>query len=191
MPARGCRSGPAWESVTGARVEVMNGDGNGWAAGPGDGRVWGRFGAAGLMLLAGTGADVQVLMQHRAQWTNAGGTWALPGGARDSHESPTEAALREAVEECSIDPDLVEILHAEVTAGPFPADPARPELAGDWTYTTVIARTATGEPLRTHANEESLELRWVRLADLEELPLMPAFASSLTGLRQEVARLSP
>jgi len=130
------------------------------------------------MLLAGS----QVLMQHRALWTNNGGTWALPGGARDSHESTQEAAIREAVEECSLEPSLIEVLHEEVTAGPYPGD--------GWTYTTVIARTTTGQPLKTFANEESLELRWVELEELEDLPLMPAFAESLPALVQVIDRLS-
>lgn len=170
---------------------VMIGDGNGWAAGPGA-RVWGRFGAAGLMLLAAEGreGDPLVLMQHRALWTNNGGTWALPGGARDSHETVVEAAVRETVEECSLEPSLIEVLHEQVTAGPFPADPAQPELAGGWTYTTVIARTTTGGPLRTFPNEESVELRWVRLSELSDLPLMPAFAKSLPELVQAIRRLS-
>ncbi|AGF73494.1 NUDIX hydrolase [Corynebacterium halotolerans] len=168
----------------------MNGDGNGWAAGPGGVKVWGRYGAAGLLLLAEPDATgVEVLMQHRAPWTNAGDTWALPGGARDSHESTAEAALREAIEECSLDPSLIDVLHEEITAGPFPADPDQPELAGDWTYTTVIARTRGGRRLLTHANEESLELRWVPLDELDSLPLMPAFQKALPGLREIIADL--
>lgn len=199
-------AGSGQERAGAATLECMNGDGNGWAAGPAGVKVWGRHGAAGLLLLAdgtsggcapggretadpaGTGAP-EVLMQHRAPWTNAGGTWALPGGARDSHESPAEAAVREAVEECSLDPRLIEVLHEEVTAGPFPPDPERPELAGDWTYTTVIARTTHGDRLRTHPNEESLELRWVPFDALESLPLMPAFRRSLPVLRRVVGQL--
>lgn len=129
-------------------------------------------------------------MQHRAHWTNNGGTWALPGGARDSHESVAEAALREAAEETGIDADQVEILHSLVTAGPFPGDPGRPELASGWTYTTVIARTTSGDVLDTTANEESLELRWVAVAEVDDLSLMPAFKSAwrdLRGLIGEVA----
>ncbi|QGU05604.1 NUDIX domain-containing protein [Corynebacterium comes] len=168
----------------------MDGDGNGWAAGPGGVKVWGRHGAAGLMLLDGS-EDPLVLMQHRALWTNNGGTWAMPGGARDSHESTAEAAVRETVEECSIEPSFIEVLGEVVTAGPYPADPRQPELAGGWTYTTVIARTTTGRTLKTFGNEESLALRWVPLSRLEELPLMPAFAAALPGLVQAIGRLRP
>ncbi|WP_290277061.1 NUDIX domain-containing protein [Corynebacterium faecale] len=172
----------------------MKGDGDGWAAGPAGSAMWGRNGAAGLLLVAGD-ADQSVdrwhvLLQHRAHWTNNGGTWALPGGARDSHESVAQAALREAAEETGIDAERVEILHSLVTAGPFPGDPKRPELASDWSYTTVIARTTSGDVLDTIANEESLELRWVAVGEVEDLALMPVFRSAwqdLKGLIGEVA----
>ena len=78
----------------------------------------------------------------------------------------------------------MEVLDSIVTAGPFPADPERPELAGNWTYTTVIARTKTGETLETTANEESLELRWVDIAAVDSLALMPAFAKAWHSLRK-------
>ena len=60
-------------------------------------------GAAGLLLRAprpdGTPA---VLLQHRAPWSHQGGTWGLPGGARDSHETAEQAAVREAHEEAGL-----------------------------------------------------------------------------------------
>ena len=78
---------------------------------------WGRFGAAGLLLRAplpdGTPA---VLLQHRAVWSHQGGTWALPGGARDSHESPEETAVREAQEEAGLVAEQLTV-RATVTAG--------------------------------------------------------------------------
>ncbi|WP_084168403.1 NUDIX domain-containing protein [Corynebacterium atypicum] len=134
----------------------MEGDGNGWAAGP-------------------DGAK----------------QWALPGGARDSHESAGAAALREAQEETGLRAADVEILGQARTAGPFAADPARPELAGGWSYTTVVARTRGGDKLPTVANEESLELRWVPLDQVHALPLMPAFAASLKTVARVAAELVP
>ena len=71
----------------------MLGDGNGWVISPNGEKYWGKFGAAGLFLQAGD----KILLQHRAAWTAQGDTWGIPGGARDSHETATEAALRETV----------------------------------------------------------------------------------------------
>lgn len=149
----------------------MRGDGNGWAQGPGDTQVWGRYGAAGLFLVAPL-IDA-VLLQHRAPWTASGGTWALPGGARDSHETAVDAALRETLEETGIEAQDVTVREALVTAGPFDSG---------WTYTTVTAVTATGEALTTTPNRESLELQWVRFGDVEKLPLLPAFGQAFPGL---------
>ncbi|SDR68154.1 8-oxo-dGTP diphosphatase [Corynebacterium timonense] len=147
----------------------MEGDGNGWVDGPNGLRLWGRFGAAGLFLQAGD----SVLLQHRAPWTAQGNTWGLPGGARDSHETVAEAALREAVEECDIDTSLVRVRDALVTAGPFESG---------WTYTTVLAATTTGQPIEVTPNAESEDLRWVPIDDVRSLPLHPGFEASLGRL---------
>ena len=139
--------------------------------------VWGKFGAAGLFLVAGD----EVLLQHRATWTNNGGTWGIPGGARDKPESPEQAALRETEEETGISPADVEVLDAVVTAGPF---------SEGWTYTTVLARTVSGQRLATTANEESAELRWVPFGQVEELELLAPFREALPGLRERWAELT-
>ena len=167
------------------------GSGNGWSVGPGGVPVWGLFGAAGLFILAegdGSSTTPSVLLQHRASWTNNGDTWGVPGGARDGHESPEEAAVRETVEECGIDPADIEILHSEVTAGPYP-QPDRPEAGEGWAYTTVIARTRDGRELETTANEESFELRWVPLDEVKDLPLIPPFRVALPRLREILHRV--
>lgn len=145
----------------------MLGDGNGWVHGAGGTKYWGLYGAAGLFLQAGD----TVLMQHRAWWTAQGGTWGIPGGARDSHETASEAAIRETVEECGIDPALVEVRGELLTT----------ERDG-WSYTTVLAHTSGGEQIPLEANEESEELRWVPLDNLRELPLHPGFAASLDAV---------
>ncbi|BDE12096.1 hypothetical protein Mkiyose1665_22450 [Mycobacterium kiyosense] len=143
---------------------------------------WGRFGAAGLLLRAprpdGTPA---VLLQHRAVWSHQGGTWGLPGGARDSHETPEQTAVREAREEAGLDAELLTVRTTLVTA----------EIAGlrgtRWSYTTVVADAA--ELLETVANRESAELRWVGEDDVAELPLHPGFAASWERLRGVLAGL--
>lgn len=152
------------------------GDGDGWVfSTETGGRYWGLYGAAGLLLRApradGTPA---VLLQHRAPWSHQGGTWALPGGARNSDESPEDAALREAHEEAGLSPDDLQV-RATVRTAHVVGSP------GDWHYTTVIADAH--KLLETVPNRESSELRWVAEDEVADLPLHPGFAASWRVLR--------
>jgi 8-oxo-dGTP diphosphatase len=113
-----------------------------------------------------------VLLQHRAPWSHQGGTWGLPGGARDSHESPEEAAVREAHEEAGLLSRFVSVRASVITATAS---------GTEWTYTTVVADAP--EQLDTVANFESAEMRWVGEDDVDELPLHPGFAASWQRLR--------
>jgi 8-oxo-dGTP diphosphatase len=149
------------------------GDGNGWVVCALGHRHWGRFGAAGL-LVASAG---HVLLQHRAPWTHEGGTWAVPGGARDSDEAPLAAAVREAVEETSLDPRLA----VPVT-----------ELVDDhggWSYTTVVARADQRMAVES-TNPESTEMRWWPVDDVDDLLLHHGFAATWPELRTLVAELA-
>ena len=154
----------------------MQGDGDGWVISDSGAHYWGRYGAAGLLLRAprpdGTPA---VLLQHRAVWSHQGGTWGLPGGARDSDETAEQTAVREAREEAGLVAELLAVRATLVTA----------EVAGiggtHWSYTTVIADA--GELLRTVPNRESAELRWVGEDEVAGLPLHPGFAASWERLR--------
>jgi 8-oxo-dGTP diphosphatase len=148
----------------------VQGDGNGWTTCDLGHRHWGRHGAAGLLLHAvDNDSRVRVLLQHRAAWSHFGGTWGLPGGARDSHENAAATALREAVEETSLDAGLVRV------RGEFVDDHGR------WTYTTVYADTP--ERLRVTPNRESAELDWVVLDGVTDRPLHPGFAATWQAVR--------
>jgi len=112
----------------------------------------------------------QILLQHRAPWVHNGDTWGIPGGARDSHESTIEGAFREAVEETGIDTALLTPLHV------FCDD------HGSWKYETVIARAEEG--LVAHeVNDESHEVRWVEMDEVNELTLHPSFEKSWPALK--------
>jgi 8-oxo-dGTP diphosphatase len=160
----------------------VQGDGDGWVISNSGVPYWGRYGAAGLLLRAprpdGTPA---VLLQHRAVWSHQGGTWGLPGGARDSHETPADTAVREAREEAGLLAERLAVRGAVVTA----------KIAGiggtHWTYTTVVADAA--ELLHTVPNRESAEMRWVAEDEVDRLPLHPGFAKSWHRLRTESALL--
>jgi 8-oxo-dGTP diphosphatase len=149
-----------------AKSHRNSGDGNGWVRCSFGHRHWGRFGAAGLLITDGT----QVLLQHRAAWTHEGDTWAVPGGARDSHEEPITAALREAAEETSLD------LAAIAPFGEWIDD------HGGWSYTTIIARTAPGLVV-VPTNFESAAIRWWPIDQVAGLRLHQGFATTWPSLR--------
>jgi 8-oxo-dGTP diphosphatase len=148
------------------------------------GRFWGRHGAAGLLLRAPRpDGSAAVLLQHRAPWSHQGGTWGLPGGARDSHETPEQAAVREAHEEAGLTADRLTVRTTVVTAEIDGGDSG----GAAWTYTTVIADAA--EELHTVPNRESAELRWVGEDEVDSLPLHPGFAASWQRLRAVTASI--
>jgi 8-oxo-dGTP pyrophosphatase MutT (NUDIX family) len=141
---------------------VSGRSGDAWVEGPTGARYWGRFGAAGLLAWdAGRG----ILLQHRAQWSHFGGTWGLPGGARHEGEDAVTGAIREAGEEAGVSASDIEVIDTSVFD------------LGFWSYTTVIARVRHPfEPVIS--DPESIELRWVPLGEVEDLPLHPGFAAS-------------
>lgn len=159
-------------------VERVRGDGDGWVVSDAGTHHWGRHGAAGLLLRAlRDDGSAAVLLQHRAPWSHQGGTWGLPGGARDSHETVEQAAVREAVEEAGLPPDQVNVRVTVVTAEVGTAGTRT-----HWTYTTVIADAPA--LLDTVPNGESAELRWVGVDEVDGLPLHPGFEASWQRLRQ-------
>ena len=144
-------------------------DGDGWIQCQCGGKHWGLFGAAGLVLVR----DQSILLQHRAPWVHNGDTWGIPGGARDSHETPLEAALREANEEIGIDIKLLnavdEFVDNHIT----------------WSYHTIIA-TASPELIAHEMNDESLEVKWIPIAEIENQKLHPSFANTWPKLREKL-----
>lgn len=160
----------------------MRGDGDGWVVSDTGAAFWGRHGAAGLLLRAPRPDGVPaVLLQHRAPWSHQGGTWGLPGGARDSHETAEQAAVREAHEEAGLAAHRLIVRTTVITAEVSGHGGAR------WTYTTVIADAP--ELLDTTPNRESAELRWVAEDEVADLPLHPGFAASWERLRQVTATI--
>lgn len=147
----------------------MSGDGNGWVVCNRGHRHWGRFGAAGILVTDGDA----VVLQHRAAWTHEGDTWALPGGARDSHEDALTAALREATEETTLDTGRIAPFGEWI------------DEHGGWSYTTVLART-DAQPELAPANAESVAVRWWALDEVAGLPLHHGFAAAWPDLRDRL-----
>lgn len=141
--------------------------GDAWVTAADGNRYWGRFGAAGLLAY-----DSQrgILLQHRVSWSDHGGTWGIPGGARHEGESPVLGALRESNEEAGVPFDSVQPHYA------YEID------RGGWTYTTIIAEVTT--PFEAEITDpESHELKWVAIEEVENYELHPGFGASWSLLR--------
>ena len=161
--------------MTGARG--THHDGDGWVDCAAGHRHWGRFGAAGLLLhRAGGDGGVEVLLQHRVEWSHHGGTWGLLGGARHRDEPAVAAALREAAEEAGVRADAVQV------NGLYLDD------HGGWSYSTAVA--AEVADTGAHATSaETVEVAWWPVARLSELPLHPGFAQSWPALSEATTPL--
>lgn len=105
-----------------------------------------------------------MLLQLRARWVHRGGTWALPGGAREAGESAVEAALRESEEELGLAASEVEVRGS------------RPAECGGWAYVTVLGAAVRSPSL--HDRSESAGHRWVPVEEVDALPLHPAFRTA-------------
>ncbi|XAS69448.1 NUDIX hydrolase [Micrococcaceae bacterium Sec5.7] len=146
--------------------------GDAWVEGE-QGRFWGRFGAAGVLVYD---SDQGILLQHRAVWSHNGSTWGLPGGALHEGENAVTGALREAYEEAAVPPECVRVLFTSVFD------------VGYWSYTTVAVQVIEHfEPAIT--DPESIELRWVPVADVDRRELHPGFATAWPVLRRALTHV--
>ena len=157
-----------------ASVPTAKGDGNGWTTCEMGHQHWGLFGAAGVLITDATADGVRVLLQHRAIWTHEGGTWSVPGGARDSHENVIQAALREAGEETTLQPSHL-TPYAEWL-----------DDHGGWSYTTVLARFTGGDDEFKAANPETAALEWWPVEQVDSLNLHSGFAAAWPQLRSMI-----
>ena len=145
-------------------------DGDGWSQCALGHRHWGRYGAAGLLVVA---PGPTVLLQHRAPWSHGGDTWGVPGGARRRTETALEAALRETVEETRLDVSRVRVTGRHV------------DDHGGWSYVTLLAEVDA--TLAVEAERESVALGWVPIGDVTDLRLHDGFASAWPLLRPRLA----
>jgi len=155
---------------------------------PGDGwvdcscgrRHWGLNGAAGVLVvrLADDGRTPEaVVLQHRALWSDQGGTWGIPGGAVADDESALAGGLRETQEEAGIEPGELRVVATVVLDH------------HEWSYTTIVAVEADGARVEPSATDpESLEVAWVPLRDVPGLPLLRAFEQHLPLYLAALAR---
>jgi 8-oxo-dGTP diphosphatase len=142
-------------------------------------RHWGRYGAAGLLLVAHEDDVPRVLVDRRADWVHQGGTVGIPGGAIHEGETVLDAALREATEEAAgldeLDPQILGS-HQQAC-----------DVCERWTYTTVVAGVPMVLPVKPRSYE-SAGYDWVDVSQVESLPLHPGLRRAWPSLRTLLSR---
>ena len=107
-----------------------------------------------------------VLAAQRQRPPQLAGLWELPGGKVAAGETEADALERELREELGIEVDVGERLGADVALS-------------DSLVLRAYLVTQTGGELHPHDHGA---LRWVRAADLDDLPWVPADRAWLTDL---------
>jgi len=145
-------------------MAAMNGDGFVTVA---DGTArWGLYGAAGVLARHGD----RVFVAQRSLHCHQGGTWAIPGGALHSHETPLEGALREFSEEIGHDLSgyAVAIEHEDDHGG--------------WSYWTLVIDIDEPFEPPTVLHWETSAVAWLSPEELADLELHDAFRATLIRL---------
>ncbi len=107
-------------------------------------------------------ADGRVLLQQRPEGRSLAGLWEFPGGKVEPGETPEAALIRELEEELAIT-----VPQACVAPAAFASAPLDDRHLLLLLY---ITRKWTGVPRAL----EATALRWVRPADMHDLPMPPA-----------------
>lgn len=98
-----------------------------------------------------------LIKEAAAKW---GGKWFLPGGSIESHETLEEGTRREVMEEAGCEVELVSVILVKKGEGFF-----------NKKTSVFFYGTMTGDRIKTVADKESLEVRWVTYEELDGLPL--------------------
>lgn len=108
------------------------------------------------------------LVTRRLPDAHLGGLWEFPGGKCEPDESPTEAAIRELLEESGVEADIERALAVQTHD------------YGDRIVriTPIVCRWESGEP-KTLANAEC---RWVSADELRKLEMPPVNAAIIHTL---------
>jgi 8-oxo-dGTP diphosphatase len=104
----------------------------------------------------------EILLQLRPEGRSMAGLWEFPGGKVEPGESPESALVRELKEELGVSVSLADLVPFTFASEPF----------GDRHLLLMLYSCTcwTGEPVAL----ESPELRWVKPADMDRLPMPPA-----------------
>jgi 8-oxo-dGTP pyrophosphatase MutT (NUDIX family) len=166
---------PDPNGVTGLLKQSKNPGARGdeWMSTRSGNRVWGKYGAAGLMLrhVDPVTGEERFLIAQRGPGISNPGKWQLPGGAIESLEKPVEGATRETLEELG----FKESDFANARTHGFheaKVDGVIGSPGGEWKYSSfaVTVDTMLKPDLSTAAaRAETSDAKWMTRAEIDAL----------------------
>jgi 8-oxo-dGTP diphosphatase len=121
-------------------------------------------------------AEGRVLGAARAEPPAVAGMWEFPGGKVEPGEAELDALLRECTEELGVEIEALDRLGDDVLLP-----------SGNAVLKVWMARLVRGEPQAL----EHAELRWLSVAELDDVPWLPADAPLIEALRARLATREP
>lgn len=169
---------PATHTATPFEILTDTGEnGDGYAA-PG---LWGKFGAAGVMIAApGDDGQPRFLMVQRGPMVSSNkGKWQLAGGALNSKESPEQGAAREIFEEIGAPQEYLATMKkvgSHDVEVPIEGKPA-------WKYSNIVAEAPTQFDPKIDGTETG-DAKWLTEDEIKQMAaysqLHPALAKNLS-----------
>lgn len=168
---------PATHKATPFEILADTGEnGDGYAA-PG---LWGKFGAAGVMIAApGDDGQPRFLMVQRGPMVSSNkGKWQLAGGALNSKESPEQGAAREIFEEIGAPQEYLG------TMKKVGSHDVEVPIAGKkpWKYSNIVAEAPTQFDPKIDGTETG-DAKWLTEDEIKQMAasgkLHPALAKNL------------
>jgi len=164
--------------------------GDGWTTTPSGKRVWGKYGASGVLLRhVGPDGKERFLMVQRGPAISDPGKWQFPGGAIDSKETAYTGGTREVIEELGFKDGALDnaAVHGHHEAG----------LPGStWKYTSIAATVPhqlVPDLSDPHARAETSDAKWMTREEIAKLDTNGKLLAPLAGgkLEQNVLSLFP
>jgi 8-oxo-dGTP diphosphatase len=117
-------------------------------------------------------AGESVLVAQRQRPPELAGLWELPGGKAAAGETDEAALIRELDEELGVDVTVGARLGDDVTLN----------------STTVLRAYLVTQTSGTPAPNDHRALKWITVAELDDLPWVPADRAWLPALREALSR---
>lgn len=169
---------PATHTATPFEILTDTGEnGDGYAATG----LWGKFGAAGVMIAApGDDGQPRFLMVQRGPMVSSNkGKWQLAGGALNSKETPEQGAAREIFEEIGAPQDYL------ATMKKVGSHDVEVPILGKkpWKYSNIVAEAPTQFDPKIDGTETG-DAKWLTEAEIKQMAadgkLHPALAKNLS-----------